>query len=72
MAPRSEVWEFKAVLALLNSSSWMVDSRKALQRDRRHPESTWAGVPDTGKKMPLLVAEVSGHKTSPEGMGFKA
>lgn len=50
----------------------MVDSRKALQRDRRHPESTWAGVPDTGKKMPLLVAEVSGHKTSPEGMGFKA
>lgn len=29
-------------------------------------------MPDTGKKMARLVAEDSGHKTSPEVMGFKA
>lgn len=71
MAPRSEVWEFKAVLALLNSSSRMVDSRKTSQRDKRHSENTWAGMSDTGKKISLLVAEGSGHKTSSEGLGFK-
>lgn len=50
----------------------MVDSRKASQRDRRHPESTWADMPDMGKKMAWLVAEDSGHKTSREALGFKA
>lgn len=44
----------------------MVDSRKASQRDRRHPESTWADMPDMGKKMAWLVAEDSGHKTTRE------
>lgn len=38
----------RVCLLLLNSSSWMVDSRKTPQRDRRHLENTWADVPDTG------------------------
>lgn len=38
------------MLILLNSSSWMVGSRKASQRDRRHLENTWAGTSDTGKQ----------------------
>lgn len=56
MTLRSGLWGFKAVLALLNSSSWMVASRKAAQRDRKLHKSTWAHETDTGKKEDATTA----------------